>query len=190
MVTDNRELISALVDDETSATEQERMLELLQQDAGMQSLWNRYHLIGDALHDHVVDRRAFTLHERVWQSLEGEPTVLAPRRHTRLPPLAKQAAGLAIAASVAALAILSVQYLKPVASGGEAGQWVQARQAAPQTSPQVVAAAAPRPEEAAKNAPPKVILNPYLVKHNEYSAASGMQGVLPYVRIVSHEDAR
>ena len=30
-------------------------------------------------------------------------------------------------------------------------------------------------------------LNPYLVNHNEYSASSGMQGVLPYARIVSYE---
>jgi hypothetical protein len=29
-------------------------------------------------------------------------------------------------------------------------------------------------------------LNGYLVQHNEYAASSGVQGVLPYVRIVGH----
>ena len=30
-------------------------------------------------------------------------------------------------------------------------------------------------------------LNAYLVNHNEYSANSGIQGMLPYVRIVGHK---
>jgi sigma-E factor negative regulatory protein RseA len=30
-------------------------------------------------------------------------------------------------------------------------------------------------------------LNGYLVQHNEYAASSGVQGVLPYVRIVGYD---
>ena len=52
-----------------------------------------------------------------------------------------------------------------------------------------VLAIAPEPGPRVDNS----LLDPYLVNHNEYAASRGMQGMLPYVRIVGHElkrDAR
>ena len=42
------------------------------------------------------------------------------------------------------------------------------------------------PEPAVRSRPDKN-LDIYLVNHNEYAVIRGMQGMLPYVRIVSHE---
>lgn len=187
MANDYREQISALVDDEVHGNELRVLLDDLRQDDELQACWSRYNLISDALHANLSAADVSTLSARVWATLDAEPTVLAPRRNTRLPPLAKQAAGLAIAASVAAVAILTVAPMStqvakvaPVAA--------QVAQIAPRPANDLVqlttlSSPVPAPQLSARGS-----LNPYVVNHNEYSVSSGMQGVLPYARIVSYEN--
>ena len=199
MANSSREQISALADDEVHGGELRGLLDELRQDGELQECWARYNLISDALHANLSAADTSRFHERVWAALDAEPTVLAPRRNTRLPPLAKQAAGLAIAASVAAVAILAVA---PVST--------QVAEVAPTTTE--VAQVAPLSTQVAQVLPPRSAnglvqltsagtgqaavapqsvrghLNPYVVNHNEYSISSGMQGVLPYARIVSYEN--
>ncbi len=186
MANDRRENVSALVDDEVRGAELRSLLDDLRQDSELQGCWSRYHLVSDALHANLSLADATRLSERVWAALEDEPTVLAPRRNTRLPPLAKQAAGLAIAASVAAIAIISVQSFVPKpATNLFNAQVAQVAQVVPPDNLAQLASAtelSPAQQAAVRNS-----LNPYLVNHNEYSASSGMQGVLPYARIVSYE---
>jgi len=189
MANDRRENVSALVDDEVRGAELRSLLDDLRQDSELQGCWSRYHLVSDALHANLSLADATRLSERVWAALEDEPTVLAPRRNTRLPPLTKQVAGLAIAASVAAIAIFSVQSLAPKpATDPFNAQVAQVAQVVPPTMPGNLAhlAAATEPSPA-QRAAMRDNLNPYLVNHNEYSVSSGMQGVLPYARIVSYE---
>ncbi|GAB4300545.1 MAG: RseA family anti-sigma factor [Thiohalomonadaceae bacterium] len=184
------EQISALVDDELHGPALRQALERLRQDADLQGRWSRYHLISDTLHANLASARAAHLHQRVRATLEQEPTLLAPRRKPRLPTLAKQVAGVAIAASVAAVAILAVRQ-EAVEPAGIAPTAMQMAQS-PRPAHEMV-------QLASTGAPATVVvppianrgrLNAYLVNHNEYSASSGMQGVLPYVRIVSHETAK
>lgn len=183
------ETISALVDDQLRGPALRQALELLRRDTEAQGVWSRYHLIGDTLHANLASARASGLHLRVHEALEQEPTLLAPRRKPRLPSLAKQAAGLAIAASVAAVAIITVQQDDMQPGAGpipvQMAQSVRPAhemvQLASTGNPAAVAVA----EQAARGR-----LNSYLVNHNEYSVSSGMQGVLPYVRIVSNEKAK
>jgi sigma-E factor negative regulatory protein RseA len=183
------EQISALVDDELHAPALRQALEQLRRDVDLQGRWSRYHLISDTLHANFASARAASLHLRVHEALEQEPTLLAPRRKPRLPALAKQVAGVAIAASVAAVAILTVQQADLQPGGAEPApvQMAQASRPAPlvqltSTGRQAVLTAA--------SADARGRLNAYLVNHNEYSVSSGMQGVLPYVRIVSNEKAK
>lgn len=190
MANDRKEQVSALTDDEVQGAELRSLLDDLHQDPELQERWSRYHLIGDALHANLSRADTTRLSERVWAALEDEPTVLAPRRQTRLPPLAKQAAGLAIAASVAAIAIFSVQNLGEQPGAGQfaqpAAQVAQVMQPATAGNlAELASATAPSP---AQQAAMRDSLNPYLVNHNEYSVSSGMQGVLPYARIVSYEN--
>lgn len=188
MANDRRENVSALVDDEVRGAELRSLLDDLRQDSELQGCWSRYHLVSDALHANLSLADATRLSERVWAALEDEPTVLAPRRNTRLPPLAKQVAGLAIAASVAAIAIFSVQSLapKPVIDPFNA-QVAQVAQVVPPPADNLAHLASATEQSPAQRAAMRDSLNPYLVNHNEYSVSSGMQGVLPYARIVSYE---
>lgn len=181
--------ISALVDDELRGPALRQALEQLRRDTQAQGLWSRYHLISDTLHANLATARAADLHLRVHAALEQEPTLLAPRRRPRLPALAKQAAGIAIAASVAAVAILAVQQddIHPDGMTPAAMQLAQTPRPAHEMV-QLASTGSPAGVVAAPAARGR--LNAYLVNHNEYSASSGMQGVLPYVRIVSNEKAK
>jgi negative regulator of sigma E activity len=84
----------------------------------------------------------------------------------------------AVAASVAAIAIVGVQWLQPPAN-------------APLTK---LAANAPKPvhsgttrwdtkEPEAENA-----LNAYLVEHDEFASNAGIGGMMPYIRVVSYDN--
>lgn len=185
------EQISALVDDELHGSALRQALERLRQDADLQGRWSRYHLISDTLHANLTSARADRLHQRVRTALEHEPTLLAPRRKPRLPSLAKQAAGIAIAASVAAVAILAVRQdaVEPDGSAPAAMQQAQSPRSAHEMV-QLASTGVPATVVVPQSANNRGRLNAYLVNHNEYSASSGMQGVLPYVRIVSHETAK
>jgi len=104
------EQLSSLVDGEfDEAIDVEQRLDHLLKDREASHRWERYHLIGDALKRNlppVIDRQ---LASRVMAELEKEPTVLAPSR--RYASLGKQITGLAVAASVATIAVLGVQFM-------------------------------------------------------------------------------
>jgi hypothetical protein len=83
-------------------------------------------------------------------------------------------AGLAVAASVAVIAVLGVQQTRTPDAVPGAVQ-VAANPPAP--------ASTERAEVQAQNGNR---LNAYLVNHSEYAASSGIPGISPYVRIVSY----
>jgi sigma-E factor negative regulatory protein RseA len=91
---------------------------------------------------------------------------------------ARPVTGVAVAASVALVAVMALQNLDPEAAS-------PAPQVASAVSPQN--GVVPVQEVWDRQPPPENSrLNGYLVQHNEYAASSGVQGVLPYVRIVGH----
>jgi sigma-E factor negative regulatory protein RseA len=174
------EQLSALVDEELPAGEHALLLERLSRDAALRERLGRYQLVNDVLNNRVampVDA-GFSL--RVMQAIAAEPAYhQAPA--SAWPKLLKPLAGAALAASVALVAVLSVQSLN--------------RDTAPTTAPPRLASAAPSqaPVPVAqgqwdRQAPAvRSRLDGYLVHHNEYAASSGVQGVLPYVRIVGYD---
>ena len=116
---------------------------------------------------------------RVSQALEDEPAILAPvhkrKRALRIPFIMKQVGGLAIAATVSAVAVLTVQHTQDQTT----------------TTPTEIAAANPPAQvryvsdTSGLDTAVQSKLDGYLVNHNEYSVSANMQGVLPYMRIVS-----
>lgn len=166
------EQISALMDGELSDRELSLVLKRMGQDPGVARRWQRYHMIRDALHDTLPANLKFDLSDRVHEALRDEPVVLAPRRRKRdFRPWLRQAAGMAIAASVAAVAILTFQAVydeSPTTMAGRDEPTVErlAQQAPMRTDPR---------------------LDAYLLNHNEHSVSTGMHGMLPYVRIVSQD---
>ncbi|MCW9025593.1 MAG: sigma-E factor negative regulatory protein [Gammaproteobacteria bacterium] len=200
----NNERFSALVDGELDNFDQD--LEQLSNDDELQQRWRRYHLIRDVISGHATEKPSINLAEKVSQALEHEPTVLAPQR--KVPQqLFKQAAGLAIAAAVSTIAIISIQNtpidetsVVPLASvlpnkaGAESklaniplqpsqNVLLSSTNSKPASKPQLIVS---NPSitltTASQTAEPK--LSRYLVNHNEYSTITQMQGMLSYMRIV------
>jgi sigma-E factor negative regulatory protein RseA len=178
---DNREWLSALADGELEGAELKRALDALHNDAELQASWSAYHLIRDSVSSNLDEGVAPQLHLRISAALQDEPTILAPQPRRR--SWVKQAAGLAIAASVAGVAVVGVQQMNSAGSA-PAVQTVAQQQEYIRMAPTLVAEGKEKPQPKSEG------LDRYLVNHNEYSANSGIQGVLPYVRIVGHKVAQ
>ncbi|MCI0399934.1 MAG: sigma-E factor negative regulatory protein [Gammaproteobacteria bacterium] len=228
-----RKQLSLLMDGELSDSDSEGVIRALLGDSALIATWECYHLISCALRSSPPRVHARTLVDRVNAALSKEPTVLAPRR--QLNRYVKLAAGFAIAASVAAVAVLFVQQhsLNIGLGGGEQVAQIQSvteslRPRGPEgTHPSpVVTASTDTPQPLLPHRPvvtvssdgpqtvahqqvtgmlpvePQSVVKPqlasgqstlesrfsgYLINHNEYGANIGMQGMLPYVRIVTYE---
>jgi sigma-E factor negative regulatory protein RseA len=176
------EQLSALVDDELTEPEQALLTRRIGTDADLHRRLSRYQLISDALRNQLPDRidPAFTARVQAALRDESAKTAAVPGSQ-RLATLLKPVAGLALAASVAVVAVLSLQSVREdvaplpaVANAPSSADFIRA-----ENTPQP--AVRPRPD---KN------LDIYLVNHNEYAVNRGMQGMLPYVRIVSHDMSR
>lgn len=170
-----KELISALVDGEASELESERTLRALRDDSAMRHTWDRYHLVSSALRRELemVVRPGFA--ERIHARLQQETSDTAAPRLSR-PLLLKLSAGLAIAASVATVAILN---LSPLTLNGQPAITAKSETA----KPAAVAIARQTPPEQQR------ALNPYLMHHGEYTPTTGMNGLISYVRVVGRNGA-
>jgi sigma-E factor negative regulatory protein RseA len=178
MNNEDREWLSALADGELHEQSMEQRLTTLRDDPQLLASWQAYHLIRDTVSSNLNHSVAPQLHRRIAAALESEPTILAPQR--RRQPWLKQVAGVAIAASVTGVAIIGLQNMNGVDSNPAAAQVAQQQEYLRMKPAQV----ARRNETPVQS---NDALNRYLVNHNEYSANSGIQGMLPYVRIVGYK---
>jgi anti-sigma factor RsiW len=171
------EQLSALVDDELAEHEQALLLKQLAADRGLQARLSRYQLASDALHGYLPHRVDPSFHLRIQTALGDMSPPLASGGGVR--PLLKSATGVAIAASVAVVAVLSLQSIRNenpadtplLANAPEAGSGTYLRADIP-----------PPPAPLAQG------LDVYLVNHNEYAVNRSMQGMLPYVRLVGQDN--
>lgn len=170
------EQLSALVDDELADHEQTLLLKQLAADAGLHARLSRYQLASDALHGYLPHRVDPSFHLRIQAALGDAPPSRA--RGAVVRPLLKSATGVAIAASVAVVAVLSLQSIRNenpedaplLASAPDAGNAAYLRADLPPPSAHLSQG-----------------LDVYLVNHNEYAANRSMQGMLPYVRLVGQD---
>ena len=175
------EQLSALVDGELAEQEYELLLARLENDPELRARWARYNLISDALRNHLPDGLAPGLAAQVSAKLAEEPTHIAAMAVAAGGGrFGKQVIGGALAAAVAVVAIIGVQ--QQFGSGGDAA--IQSVAVAPVVTEQSTESAVAE-ASADKELVQRARFNRYLVNHNEYSAVRGMQGLLPYTRIVS-----
>jgi negative regulator of sigma E activity len=168
------EQLSALVDDELVDSEQALLLGQLGADPALRERLARYQVISDALQNHLPPRLEVGFHKSIQKALQDEPAVHVEA--SRFAGLFKPVAGFAVAASVAVVAVLSLQSIRSetpastpvVASAPVAQDYLRAEIRA------VPASTARAPQS----------LDAYVVNHNEYAVNRGM---LPYVRLVGHE---
>ena len=172
-----REEISALLDGEGDDLERERALRALGTDPGLRAAWERYHLTSAAIRRELEMMVSPGLADRIQERLHHE-TQDNTGRHSLSPRILKLTAGLAIAASVAAVAILN---LPPLVS--------------PSAVPVARNTSGPAPGKStvadARQTPPELrsALSPYLVQHGEFTPAAGMNGMLSYVRVIGRDNA-
>ncbi|MBU0498543.1 MAG: sigma-E factor negative regulatory protein [Gammaproteobacteria bacterium] len=180
------ERLSALMDAELPDTEWRQILPRLIEDDEARQAFARYRFIGEVIRagkdSQPLLRPGFA--EAVAARLAEEPTVLAPaRRRPAMPrPWMKTASGLAIAASVAMLAVYWAPRFPP--------------SDAPPTTASLMAATAIPPSRVEgtrwETANPELErkLNRYLVSHGAYATGNGMNQVLPYASFVTYDAGR
>ena len=187
MNTSNREHISALVDGELESGS-DPVLNILRDDHEFRQTWLHYHLIGETLRGNLPEYVDMELAERISRAVMSEPAIISRRKD--LQTLFKPVIGFAIAASVATIAILGVRQIGtgPATTQNEI---VASNPPESVTFPVATVSTSPEPAnevhefKASNGAESR--LNRYLVNYNEYRTNAGVQGMLPYVRIVAHE---
>ena len=171
-----KEKVSALLDGEIEPSELDTLLEELRQQPDLRKQWGRYARIQSSLHNEDGPDVA----DRIWAALQDEPAILAPRKSglASHPLVRRYAAGLAVAATVAAAAIGSLNWYAPTF--------------APQA--QLLAQAGPEKANYIRTSgthwqvdDPKLEddLNMYLVEHGGYAGSSGM---LSYVKVAGYDE--
>jgi len=185
----SREQLSALLDDELG-DEAGITLKALGNNPGHRQVWSRYNLIGECLRGNLPEHVDPKIADKVRAVIEHEPAILAPDSKTSR--FLKPVMGFAIAASVAVVVILGLQQsntnpsfvpVQPLAKH----QSKLSNQRLATIDTQQQAGQRIRQLPVAKSADAGSRLNRYLVNYNEYRANAGMQGILPYVRIVAYE---
>jgi negative regulator of sigma E activity len=204
------EQISSLVDDELDGVDPHVAIESMLADQKARLCWERYNLVSDTLKRDLPDIIDCQFASRVMAELHKEPTVLAPHSHptsTTKSTFTKRLAGLAVAASVATVAIFGAQMLyrkegivptqqyaqlpgaknteiASMAGSGMAGSGMGGAEIS-QGDIQNFAQTLNKPTLAAEtdiqNNP---YINKYLLDHNRHAARGVVQGVMPYVRII------
>ncbi len=197
----HKERLSAAIDNELSPFETKQVLRSLAADRALSGKWARYHLIGDVMRGELRDDFDKTFAARVMQRIEQEAIGEEEEPLSRKDAWRRTLAGLAIAASVAAVSLLTLKLLtggdgsvsRPVVGQGDFAS-------APMTLPQPGApldgvrtvSSSPgnglsptggpsAPRQALKD--PRI--NSYLAAHAEHAARSGL---MARVRIVGFED--
>jgi len=182
-----REQLSALTDDELSDAERPLLLGRLQRDPRLRACLGRYHLIGEVMRGGDVEAATLGVADRVQQALAGDAPLHAPAHGAGGQLLWwKPVAGLAVAASVALVAVLSVTSLRTGDHKAAVPELASAQPTVP--APANVTRVSETSGEQWQRLDPRIDkrLSGYLVNHNEYAASRGVQGVMPYVRIVGH----
>ena len=190
------EKISALMDHQLSAPEGDELAGRIAHDSSLRDCWARYHLIGDALRNNgrnnLPDNIKHDLAARVAKVIDAEaplPISLDIYRHTKTRTAAffKPVVGMAIAASVAMVAIVSFNMTSGVNPTGQQLVMAPLQNSASMMSAQSVIAPAPAAPQITDPALANPRLAGYLEDHSKYSNTSLVQGqMLPYVRIVGY----
>jgi len=217
MTNPSDEQISALIDGELDGREHQATVDKLLAGSENRKTWGRYHLIGDTLKRSLPKGMDHDFSSRVMAALDNEPTVLAPPAPTKS-SWGQRVAGLAVAASVTAVAILGVQFmyqqdgqmltpqmaqtastgLSPIAQSQQVArsnlQQSNAQQSRVQQSLRANIQTVTQSSVTMARSPTPVKqfhprLNKYLVDHNQQAPRAAVQGMIPYARIVAYPNS-
>ena len=168
MSRESHEHLSSLMDGEISRETSRFLVRRLGADEELCGAWARYHLVRDCLRHPEGGLVSDDLCSRVHLALEAEPeTPVRPVRRDWLKPLA----GVAVAASVALVAVLTV-------SPGGPGQ-------SPESAQGLAPAPASRQVSLSGRSPGEQKMNAYLLRHYQAAGSTGVRGFVTFVPIVT-----
>jgi len=173
--------ISAFVDDELPQNERELLLRRLSQDATLRGQAAQYLQIGRLIRREREVPGMGELRNRIAAALGEQPVDIPVKPNNSRKRLMKPAAGLAIAASVAVVALVGLRQVEVPGAGESAAE-------SPATlmtsSKQAQGYTEPLPEEALAGQPGEILMQYYL-SHGATSADLGANGIL--TRLVTLE---
>lgn len=186
MMSNMKEKLSAFIDGELDQQESAEMLRAMQQDEELRLAWARYFLVRDAINGNSVFATGYDFASQVSRAVAGEPTVLVPKaiktEKSSLSRATRIIGQLAIAASVAAIAIIGLRNIVPDQPDATSLKIVQSA-----GHGSFVRVGATRWDKSKADAENE--LNMYLAAHNRHSPAASMKGMMSYVHVVGY-DAR
>jgi sigma-E factor negative regulatory protein RseA len=170
-----QEQISAFLDGELPANEAELLVHRFSRDDDLRQKALRYRSIGAAMRNELLYPDPNALRRGIQSALDGDSVVAkatdAPGFAARR--LARPMVGLAVAATVAVVAITGLQN---IATQGRDGQALP--QAANQSEPDALSYVVPRePVESGVLRPVPILLTNYLVNHGEYASGLGRKSI-------------
>jgi sigma-E factor negative regulatory protein RseA len=187
-----REQLSALADDELNQVERPLLLGRLQREPTLRACLGRYRLIGELMRG-TGHAATLGIADRVQLQLAAEAALPAVATAARHALWWKPLAGLAVAASVALVAVVSVMSLEEsrraaVPSLANAGATSSPPPGLATTPNAAIVPVSEADNQQWHRLDPNIDkrLSEYLVNHNEYAASRGVQAVMPYVRIVGY----
>jgi sigma-E factor negative regulatory protein RseA len=181
MTANAHEQLSALLDGELPEAEVAMAVRRVTRDEAMRATALRYSLIGDALRDELPAGRPADLVARVRAALDAEPAAaaVAPKRFRHV---ARYGAGLAVAASVALVALVAL----PGRQQEEAPPLLSATEVA-SPAPEQRMMLPPVYTRAAGGGPDR--LTRYYVNHTEYAPPVSGRGALTRIIVIQPEAA-
>jgi sigma-E factor negative regulatory protein RseA len=173
------EHLSSLIDGELDAREAAAVLNALCRDPELQKHWSDLQFVGDALRSaDVAACHEDGFCDRVHRALASEPTVLAPRRRDRPAWRRYSVSGLAVAASVAAIAFVAVPLMR--APGPDV--MAQRPSPAPVAASTTALASSRADAKAAAAIASARALDPYFAAHRELTGGSPLPRAAAYLR--------
>jgi sigma-E factor negative regulatory protein RseA len=179
---ESREHISSLMDGEISRETGRFVVRRLGNDQELCATWARYHLVRDCLRHQEGGLASEDLAARIRHRIEREALATPSRRNTTA--WLRPSVGLAIAASVALMAIVAVgpgQQAAPTAGG----ELAESSAVQPFTSPQSLTPA-PVTQQASLlgGSASNSRMNAYLLRHYQATGTTGGKGFVSFVPIV------
>lgn len=182
-----KEKLSAMMDGELSEHEQASVLAEISRDPELKKTWQRFQIIRATLSKELDAVLSIDLGDRIAERVDELPAP-AMEKEIRRPwrPTTRSTRWLgtmALAASVAAIAIVGVRWFSPT----EPQPTPQQIAVVPAQQPDFIRAGLTRwdtgkPEHAK-------LLNTYLLEHHEFTPTTGMNGVMSYGRFAGYDSA-
>ncbi len=190
-----RESLSALMDDEASELELQRLLKQMDEDAGLRQTWVRYQAARTAMHGHEAAHLQLDISSRVREALAAENH--SPGSRGLKDRLLRPVASFAVAASVAATVVIGGQQLaqvgeadpyntRTVASGGVSPVGLVNSLGATTVQASYGTEAVPVLQPATGTAYKELArqrMQLYMQEHAEHAALNSPQGLIPFARV-------